>query len=103
MTIHHCVFMRFRSDTPAAAREKIHADLLALQSKVDGMLGVTISANVSPEPLGGGFNDGFIVRFRDAAARDAYLVHPDHVALGGAIIAQLEGGAAGILVYDLED
>lgn len=100
--IYHCVFTRYGADTPAATKDAIHRDLRALQSKIDGMLDVRIGANVSPEGLGRDFNDGFIVQFRDGAARDAYLVHPDHVALGGAIVGASERGVDSLLVYDIE-
>ncbi|HVX80463.1 MAG TPA: Dabb family protein, partial [Devosiaceae bacterium] len=40
--------------------------------------------------------------FDTAAARDAYLVHPDHQAVGARIVAAAEGGPAGILVFDFE-
>jgi hypothetical protein len=36
--------------------------------------------NVSPEGLSDGFTHCWIVTFKDAKARDAYLVHPAHKA-----------------------
>jgi hypothetical protein len=49
-----------------------------------------------------GFNDGFIMDLADAAARDRYLVDPAHKAAGSRLVAALEGGRAGLLVFDLE-
>nr|WP_292237006.1 hypothetical protein [Mesorhizobium sp.] len=40
--------------------------------------------------------------FRDAAARDAYLVHDDHSRAGARLVAALEGGTDGLMVFDLE-
>jgi hypothetical protein len=100
--IRHCVFLRFRSDLPQAEKDGIWADLAALKTMISGFVALHIGPNVSPEGLGKGFAEGFIIDFDGPAARDAYLVHPDHVKLGGRIVAALEGGVEGVLVYDLE-
>ena len=57
---------------------------------------------MSPEGLGKGFNDGFIMDLADAAARDGYLVDPAHQAAGTRLVAALEGGTDGLIVFDLE-
>jgi hypothetical protein len=100
--IRHCVFVKFRSDVGAAERQAIFVQLAALQQVLDGFLGIAFGPNASPEGLGQGFDHGFIIDFADAAARDAYLVHPDHTAAGGRMVAALEGGRAGLIVFDLE-
>lgn len=101
--IRHCVFIRFRADVPAQEKSAIFADIVALRPLVPGMLAVHVGANVSPETgMDKGFSDGFIVDFTDAAARDAYLVHPAHAKAGGRIVAASEGGVDGVLVYDID-
>lgn len=100
--IRHCVFLRFRADVPQAEGDGIEADLRALQPLVDGFLAMSFGPNVSPEGLGQGFDHGFTMDFRDAAARDAYLVHPAHQAVGKRVVAALEGGVQGLVVFDLE-
>ena len=100
--IRHCVFVKFRSDVPDTERAAIHVDLEALRSVVDGMDTVRFSANVSPEPFARGFSHGFTVDFRDADARDAYLVHEAHQRAGARLVAALEGGTDGLMVFDLE-
>ncbi|WP_348641911.1 hypothetical protein [Mesorhizobium sp. B2-5-4] len=40
--------------------------------------------------------------FRDAAARDAYLVHEAHQRAGARLIATLEGGTDALMVFDLD-
>ncbi|TIT01022.1 Dabb family protein [Mesorhizobium sp.] len=100
--IRHCVFARFRNDVTDDESAAIHADLEALRRVIDGMSKVEFSANVSPEPFARGFTHGFTIDFRDAAARDAYLVHDDHSRAGGRLIAALEGGTDGLMVFDLE-
>ncbi|RUT85290.1 MAG: Dabb family protein [Mesorhizobium sp.] len=100
--IRHCVFAKFRNDVAAAERMAIHSDLEALRQVIDGMDAVKFSANVSPEPFARGFTHGFTIDFRDAAARDAYLVHEAHQRAGARLVAALEGGTDGLLVFDLE-
>ena len=100
--IRHCVFVRYRADFDQRDRQRIVADLEALRPKLAGMGAVAAGRNASPECLGKGFDDAFIVDFTDAAARDAYLVHPEHQAIGNRIGAAAEGGAAGIFVFDFD-
>ncbi|UVC17433.1 Dabb family protein [Mesorhizobium onobrychidis] len=100
--VRHCVFVRFRSDVDATERAAIHADLEALRRVIDGMGKVEFSVNTSPEPFARGFTHGFTIDFRDAAARDAYLVHEAHSRAGARLVAALEGGTDGLIVFDLE-
>lgn len=100
--IRHCVFGKFRNDVGAGERAAIHADLEALRKVVDGMGEVEFSANVSPEPFARGFTHGFTIDFIDAGARDAYLVHEAHQRAGARLVAALEGGADGLMAFDLD-
>jgi hypothetical protein len=100
--IRHCVFVRFRDDVPETERSAIHDDLEALRAAIDGMGKVQFSANASPEPFARGLTHGFTIDFRDAAARDAYLVHEAHQRAGARLVAALEGGTEGLMVIDLE-
>ena len=101
--IRHCVFVRFRPEVERHERDAILADIVALKQRLSGIQAVHLGANVSPEAgMDKGFSEGFIVDFRDAAARDAYLVDPAHQAAGARLVAAADGGIAGILVYDLE-
>jgi len=100
--IRHCVFVKFRPDISAAERDSIYDDLRALKGKLDGLVADSYGPNVSPEGLGKGFADGFTMDFRDAAARDAYLVHPDHQKAGARLVGALDGGVDGLIVFDHE-
>ena len=100
--IRHCVFVRFRPEVSRNERDAILAEIAALK-RLSGILAVHLGANVSPEAgMDKGFTEGFIVDFKDAASRDAYLVDPAHQAAGAKLVAAADGGVAGILVYDLE-
>ncbi len=78
--IRHCVFVKFQPAFSRAERDALHADLERLMPKLPGMRTLAAGINVNPEGLGHGFDDGFLIDFDDAGARDAYLVHPDHQA-----------------------
>lgn len=98
----HCVFMKMPATASSADILKLYGAVAALKSFVPGMVDFKAGPNASPEGLGHGFEHGFVVTFTDAAARDAYLVHPEHVKVGDKIVAAAEGGLEGILVYDFE-
>ncbi|WP_421761556.1 Dabb family protein [Devosia sp.] len=100
--IRHCVFVKFRADVPRAERQAIYDQLAALRAHLKGIGAMSFGANVSPEGLHQGFADGFTIDFADATARDAYLVDPAHQAAGGRLVAALEGGTKGLLVFDIE-
>ena len=100
--IRHCVFYSFRAGVSQAERAGIHAELDALRNVVDGMGEMRFGPNVSPEPFTRGYIDGFTIDFRDATARDAYLVHPDHQKAGARLVAAIEGGTERLFVFDLE-
>lgn len=100
--IRHCVFVKFRTDVSAAERADIYAGLAALVGQIDGLLRADFGPNISPEGMAKGFSDGFIMDLADADARDRYLVDPAHKAAGARLVAALEGGREGLLVFDLQ-
>ena len=101
MTIRHCVFLKFRADVSASEKQSIYEQLAALgvHLEIDRM---SYGPNVSPEGLHQGFVDGFTMDFPNAAARDAYLVDSKHKEAGTRLVAALEGGVKGLLVFDIE-
>lgn len=100
--IRHCVFFKFRSGVSADERAEIYAGLNALVGQIDGLLSADFGPNISPEGLGQGFDNGFIMDFIDEAARDRYLPHPAHQAAGTRLVAALEGGTDGLIVFDMK-
>lgn len=99
MTIRHTVLVRFSRETDVPA---VFAALKALQQSIPGILAISAGADVSPEGLQRGHTHGFTVDFRDAAARDAYLPHPEHQKVGAMIVAAAVGGIEGVTVLDWE-
>lgn len=99
--IRHCVFVRFRPEVSHEEKAALYAELESLREVVPGFLGMSFGPNLSPEGLHQGFADGFTMDFADEHARDAYLVHPAHQAAGTKLVAALEGGLEGLIVFDI--
>lgn len=99
--IRHIVLLRFRPEITDAEKTAIYADLESLRELVPGFVGMSYGPNVSPEGLHQGYTEAFAIDFTDAAARDAYLVHPAHKAAGSRLVAALEGGREGLIVFDI--
>jgi hypothetical protein len=98
--IRHIVLVRFRPEIIEAEKASIYAELESLRELVPGFLGASYGPNVSPEGLHKGFVDGFAMDFADEAARDAYLVHPAHQTAAARLVAALDGGIEGVVVFD---
>jgi hypothetical protein len=66
--------------------------------RIDGVTSVDTGPSVSSEGLEGRFDWMLVVRFRDRAALDAYLPHPDHRP-----VAEFLGAAgSNVTVFDIE-
>jgi Stress responsive A/B Barrel Domain len=99
--IRHMVHLRFEAGISAADKAALYAGLAALRGHLHGILDFQHRRNVSPEaPVVHGFADMFWFDFADTASRDAYLVDPDHQAMGARLVAAV-GGLDGIMVCDI--
>ena len=78
--IRHVVHFKFKSDTTPAQIQKITEEFAALKTKISEVESLEWGKNVSPEGLSKGFDYCWIVSFKNAKDRDAYLVHPAHKA-----------------------
>ncbi len=100
--IRHIVLTRFRADVPAKERLSIFAQLAALEGVTPGWIKFHAGEDASQEALNKGFAHGFTIDFNSEKSRDAYLVHEDHKNAGARLVAALDGGLDGLLVFDLE-
>ncbi|KXF78996.1 stress responsive protein [Paramesorhizobium deserti] len=100
--IRHIVLIRFREELDNAGIERLLKSVHMLKDQIPGILAISSGADSSPEGLDKGFAHGFIVDFKDAAARDAYLPHPAHVEVGQSLVAAAKDGINGIVVFDME-
>lgn len=101
--IRHLVALRFKAGTPDETKRRLMDDLARLNERIDGILDFRACPNVSVEdPLVRGYRDLFWFDFRDASVRDAYLADETHQSIGARIVAELDGGANGVFVFDFE-
>ena len=78
--IRHIVHFKFKAEATPAQVEQVVKEFAALKAKIAVIDGFEAGTDVSPEGLSKGFKHCWIVTFKDAAARDIYLKHPDHEA-----------------------
>jgi len=95
----HNVLVEWNADAPtdasARASELVDARLRGLQ----GVISIHRGPSASPEGLEGPSDWGMTILFDGAAARDAYLPHPDHL-----VVAEyLRAHAAGVIVFDIPE
>jgi hypothetical protein len=101
--IRHCVFVHFRETVSEAEISGLLEEVAGLKAHVPGITEVHIGANVSPESgMDKGYGNGFIMDFDSPASRDRYLADERHQQVGAKLVAAAVGGAAGILVYDMQ-
>ncbi len=80
--LRHVVVFKFKDGTSAEDIKKVEDAFRALPSKIPAIEGFEWGTNNSPEHHDQGFTHCFLLTFKDAAARDAYLPHPAHKAFG---------------------
>ena len=78
--IRHVVHFKFKKEATKEQVEKITEEFAALKKKIDVVDALEWGTNSSPEGLDKGFTHCWIVNFKTAKDRDAYLVHPAHKA-----------------------
>ncbi len=78
--IRHVVHFKFKSDATPEQIKKITEEFAALKTKISEVDSLEWGTNSSPEGLSKDFNYCWIVSFKTAHDRDAYLVHPAHKA-----------------------
>lgn len=96
MTLRHVVLLRFKPEASAAEITAIEQAFAALAGRIAEVQSLEWGTNNSPEGLDRGYTHCFTLGFEDAAARDAYLVHPVHQAFS----AQAGPHLAEVLVID---
>ena len=81
---------------------RVFAALGALRGRVPGLVSFEAGPNLDLEKKSQGFSHGFVMRFESRAALEAYATHPAHLAASRELLAICDGGAAGVMVYDLQ-
>lgn len=77
--IRHVVVFSFRPNTTEANIRRVTDELRNLRTRIPGIVDFEHGVNNSPEGLNLGFTHVYTVTFRDAEARDVYVLpHPAH-------------------------
>jgi len=88
--VRHVVSFKFKKDADPAALKKVEDSFAALKGKIPQIQQLEWGTNSSPETHDKGFTHMWILSFKSAADRDAYLVHPEHKAFAGNLKGVLE-------------
>lgn len=97
--IEHIVLLKLKDNVAKEQTQELLDGLKKLKEVIPGMLDVSGGYNNSPEGKDAGFTYGFIVRFRNVAARDGYLPHPEHQKLAQNLVRPIVDD---VLVFDYE-
>lgn len=78
--LRHVVLLGFQDGVTREQIESVEGGFTALQGKIDAIAGFEWGTDVSVENKAAGYTHCFVVTFLDETGRDAYLIHPEHVA-----------------------
>jgi len=96
--VKHIALFKFKEGTSEEQVQSVLDQLLEISDTIPGIEDYVAGTNNSPEGLSQGFTHGFVMSFADAAARDAYLTHPDHEKFKAAAIPNIDA----VTVFDFE-
>ncbi len=96
--VKHIALVKFKEGTPEEQVQKVFDEILDMTESIQGIEDYVSGPNCSPEGQNQGFSHGFIMTFTDAAARDAYLTHPEHDRVKALLVPVVESS----LIFDFE-
>jgi hypothetical protein len=96
--IKHIALFKFKEGTSEDQINDLFNGVLDLTENIEGIEDYVSGANNSPEGLNQGYTHAFVMTLADAAARDAYLVHPEHEKIKALILPLAES----VLAFDFE-
>ena len=77
--IEHIVLFKLKASASPGQKAAMLEALLSLKDRIPGL--VQTSAGVNFSDRADGYTHGFVARFKDRAALEAYLPHPAHLAV----------------------
>jgi hypothetical protein len=96
--VKHVGLLAFKSQVGPEQIETCFRELGELAGRIPGLRDFCHGPYSSPEGLNDGYTHGFIMTFESAAARDAYLPHPDHERVKELVLPWVER----VVVFDFE-
>ena len=88
-SVRHIVIVKFQPNAPQEKIDRFTQEFRSLKDKIPGIIAFENGINNSPEGLNQGFTHIYLLTLENAAARDAYLPHPEHKKFGE-LIGQLD-------------
>lgn len=80
--VRHIVVFKYKASATPEQINEVSTAFKALKDKIPGIVSYEHGVNNSPENLNKGFTHIYQLTFKDVAARDAYLPHPEHKKFG---------------------
>lgn len=80
--VRHVVAFKYKAGASADQIQQVTDAFRALATSIPGITAMEDGVNNSPEGKNLGFTHVYMLTFEDAAARDAYLPHPEHEQFG---------------------
>jgi hypothetical protein len=96
--VKHIALFKFKEGTAQEQIDQALDQILELSESIDGIEDYVGGVNNSPEGLNQGYTHGFVMTFKDAAARDTYLTHPDHERVKTTVLPSI----GSIVIFDFE-
>ena len=87
--VRHVVVFKYKPGAPARQIDVVTQAFRDLRTKIPGITAFEDGVNNSPEGKNMGFTHVYVMTFENAAARDAYLPHPEHKKFGD-LLGQLK-------------
>src|SRR5215510_12903886 len=94
----HLALVKFKPGTGDRQIAQFFDAIGKLRDVIPGILDYSWGKNNSPEGLHQGLTHAFVMTFKDAAARDAYLPHPAHEKVKQLVLPRVES----VVVFDYE-
>jgi hypothetical protein len=76
--VKHMVVFKYKPETTPEQIKVASSAFKELRYKIPGIVSFEHGDNISAENKSKGFNHVYLLTFKNAAARDAYLPHPEH-------------------------
>ena len=96
--VKHIALIKFKAGTTESKIEALMGEIKKLRKLIPGLVDYIGGTYSSPEGMNQGFTHGFIMTFKDAAARDAYLPHSEHERVKALVLPYVES----VVVFDFE-
>ena len=80
--VRHIVVFKYKAGATEAQIKQVTDAFRELRKRIPGITDFETGVNDSPEKKNLGFTHVYLLTFESAAARDAYLPHPEHQKFG---------------------